>query len=61
MEKILLYIYKYTKGAQSTETDEKDSDSDTERQHGQNNMFFLLYFSFYLTGVTCVGVKTTKT
>ena len=39
-------IYKYTKGAQSTETDERDSDSDTERQHGQNDMFFV-FFSFF--------------
>ena len=43
-------IYKHTKGAQSTETDETDSDSDTERQHGQNNMV-LVFFSPFLTGV----------
>ena len=39
-------IYKYTKGAQSTETDETDSDSDTERQHGQSNIFFFSFFFF---------------
>ena len=41
-------IYKYTKGAQSTETDETDNDSDTERQHGQSNMFFVSFLFFFL-------------
>ena len=44
-------IYKYTKGPQSTETDQTDSESDTERQHGQNIFFSLL------TGFICVDVK----
>ena len=47
-------IYKYTKGPQSTETDETDSDSN--RQHGQNKFFFL----FLLTGDICVGIKTQR-
>ena len=46
-------IYKYTKGPQSTQTDETDRDSDIKRQHLQNNTFFF----FFLTGVICVGVK----
>ena len=37
-------MYKYTKEPQSTEADETDSNSDTERQHGQNNIFFVFVF-----------------
>ena len=40
-------MYKYTKGTRSTETDETDSNSDTERQHGQNNIFFVFGFVFF--------------
>ena len=48
-------MYKYTKEPQSTEADETDSNSDTERQHGQNNIFFLFDW-----GHIC-GRQTTKT
>ena len=43
-------MYKYTKGTRSTETDETDSNSDTERQHGQNNIFLVFGFVFFWLG-----------
>ena len=46
------------KGLQSTETHEIDRNNDTEMQHRQNNRTF---FFLFLTGVVCVGIKTTRT
>ena len=48
-------IYKYTKGPQSTEIDEKDSNSYTDRQMDRTEFFF--FFFLFLTGVIRVGVK----
>ena len=48
-------IYKYTKGPQSTEIDEKDSNSYTDRQMDRTE-----FFSFFDWGYTC-GRQTTKT
>ena len=45
------YIYKYTKGPESTETHETDRNSDTDVTQTEH---------FFITGVICVGVKTTK-
>ena len=51
-------IYKYTKGPQSTETDETDRDSDIKRQHLQNNIFFVVVVVDW--GYMCGWCQTTK-